>query len=167
MLAWEANALPLGNTRLSCLLYLGFVFLKDEMIKKPKKEAEQFVKGRIGSFAAAYQGLIYVFKTQKNAWIHLAATIGVIAVSTFLQLSRVEWVAILLVIGLVWMAEFLNTSLEAIVDLASPEIHPLAKIGKDVGAASVLIAAFISILIGALILIPAFLEKFNIFALFE
>ena len=167
MLAWEANALPLGNTRLSCLLYLDFVFLKDEMIKKPKKEAEQFVKGRIGSFAAAFQGLFFVFKTQKNAWIHLAATILVVGVSAFLEISRFEWLSILLVIGLVWMAEFLNTSLEVIVDLASPEIHPLAKIGKDVGAASVLIAAFLSILIGGLILLPAFLEKFNILALFE
>jgi diacylglycerol kinase (ATP) len=167
MLAWEANALPLGNTRVSPLLYLDFAFWKDEMIKKPKKEAEQFVKGRIGSFAAAFQGLFFVLKTQKNAWIHLAATILVIAVSAFLGISRYEWVAILLVIGLVWMAEFLNTAFEVIVDLASPEIHPLAKISKDVGAASVLIAAFLAVLIGGLILIPAFLEKVNIFALFE
>lgn len=65
------------------------------------------------------------------------------------------------------MAEFLNTALEVIVDLASPEIHPLAKIGKDVGAASVLIAAFLSILIGGLVFLPAFLEKFNIMILFE
>ena len=76
-------------------------------------------------------------KNAKNAWIHLAATILVIAVSAFLGISRYEWVAILLVIGLVWMAEFLNTAFEVIVDLASPEIHPLAKISKDVGAASV------------------------------
>ncbi|MBP7212709.1 MAG: diacylglycerol kinase family protein [Anaerolineaceae bacterium] len=126
-----------------------------------QKEAEIFVKSRINSFQAAFHGLAYVLKTQKNAWIHFAATIGVIALGIWLGISRLEWLAILLVIGLVWMAEFLNTALEAIVDLASPEIHPLARISKDVGAASVLLAAFIAIVIGGLVFIPAFLEKFN------
>jgi len=65
----------------------------------------------------------------------------------------------MLIIGLVWMAEFLNTALEVIVDLASPEKHPLAKIGKDVGAAAVLITAMVSVVIGVLILGPHLLEK--------
>ena len=137
------------------------------MITKPTKEAEHFVKSRKLSFVAAFEGLFFVFKTQKNAWIHLAATISVLIVCFLLEISRMEWVAILLVIGLVWMAEFLNTALEIIVDLASPEIHILAKIGKDVGAASVLIAAFLALMIGGLILIPAFLDKINLLRLFE
>jgi len=61
---------------------------------------------------------------------------------------------LLLTIGLVWTAEFLNTALEAVVDLASPQQHPLARIGKDVGAAAVLIAALIAVLTGLLILGP-------------
>lgn len=137
------------------------------MITKPTKEAEHFVKSRKLSFVAAFEGLFFVLKTQKNAWIHLAATISVLIVCFLLEISRMEWVAILLVIGLVWMAEFLNTALEIIVDLASPEIHILAKIGKDVGAASVLIAAFLALMIGGLILIPAFLDKINLLQLFE
>lgn len=137
------------------------------MTRKSTKEAEQFVKGRLSSFVAAFQGLFFVLKTQKNAWIHLVSTVLVVGVSAYLKISRMEWIAILLVIGLVWMAEFLNTAFEVIVDLASPEIHPLAKIGKDVGAASVLIAAFLALVIGGLILVPAFLQKFNLTTLFE
>lgn len=132
------------------------------MNRKKTKEAEQFVKGRKNSFLAAFQGLSFVLKTQKNAWLHLLATVVVIAISLVLQIDRLEWLAILLVVGLVWMAEFLNTAFEVIVDLASPEIHPLAKIGKDVGAASVLIAAFLSIVVGILVLGPKILEKINL-----
>jgi len=60
---------------------------------------------------------------------------------------------------IVWMGEFINTALEAIIDLASPQIHPLAKIGKDVGAAAVLIAAIAAVIVGLLILGPPFLAK--------
>ena len=133
------------------------------MTRKTTKEAEQFVKGRKSSFLAAFQGLSFVLKTQKNAWLHLLATSIVVILSFYLQLDRMEWLAVLLVIGLVWMAEFLNTAFEVIVDLASPEIHPLAKIGKDVGAASVLIAAILSIIVGVIVLGPAILYKFNLF----
>jgi len=66
-----------------------------------------------------------------------------------------------LVIGIVWISEFLNTALEVIVDLASPERHPLAKVGKDVGAAAVLISASIAVIIGLLILGPPLIEKIS------
>ncbi len=131
------------------------------MTKKATTEAEQFVKGRKNSFIAAFQGLAFVMRTQRNAWIHLAATIIVVGVSAFLQLARTEWILILLVIGLVWLAEFFNTAFEVTVDLASPEIHPLAKISKDVGAAAVLIAAIVAVIIGILILGPAIINKFS------
>ena len=121
-------------------------------MKSRRKETEQFIRGRRNSFKFALSGFIYVLKTQQNAWVHLAATMIVIAVSFWLQIERLEWLAILLVIGLVWMAEFMNTALEVIVDLASPEKHPLAKIGKDVGAASVLIAAILAVIIGVIVL---------------
>jgi diacylglycerol kinase (ATP) len=68
-----------------------------------------------------------------------------------------------LVIAMVWSAEFLNTSIEAVVDLASPAQHPLAKVGKDVGAAAVLIAAVAAVLVGLLILGPPLLGKITAF----
>jgi diacylglycerol kinase len=119
-------------------------------MKSRRKETEKFIRGRRNSFQFAFSGFFYVLKTQKNAWLHLAATVAVVLLAFWLQIGRTEWLAILLVIGLVWMAEFMNTALEVIVDLASPEKHPLAKVGKDVGAASVLIAAFLAVIIGSL-----------------
>ena len=132
------------------------------MPKKATSEAEQFVKGRKNSFLAAFQGLAFVLRTQRNAWIHLTITVIVVGISIFLHLEIGQWITLLLVIGLVWLAEFLNTAFEVIVDLASPDVHPLAKISKDVGAASVLIAAILAVIIGILILGPAIIEKFNI-----
>lgn len=109
---------------------------------------------RLASFRHAFSGWIYVLRTQKNAWIHGVATIGVMGMGIWLQIAYLEWAVIVLAIILVWMAEFLNTALEAVVDLASPDEHPLAKVGKDVGAAAVLITALGAALIGLLILGP-------------
>ena len=83
----------------------------------------------------------------------------VVALGIFLQLGWQSWAILFLAIGLVWTAEFVNTALEAIVDLASPEMHPLAQVGKDVGAAAVLIAALVSALIGMLILGPPLIAR--------
>ncbi|HPQ50718.1 MAG TPA: diacylglycerol kinase family protein [Alphaproteobacteria bacterium] len=128
-------------------------------MKSKRKETKQFIRGRKNSFRYAFAGFLFVLKTQKNAWLHLIATAIVIFVSFWLGIDRIEWLAILLVIGLVWMAEFMNTALEVIVDLASPEKHPLAKVGKDVGAASVLIAAILAVIIGVIVLWQPLIEK--------
>ncbi|HPS32688.1 MAG TPA: diacylglycerol kinase family protein [Anaerolineaceae bacterium] len=118
-----------------------------------------FVVSRFNSFKYAFHGWAYVLRTQKNAWIHMTATMLVIAAGIWLGLSRYEWAILLLVIGIVWIAEFLNTALEAILDIASPERHPLARIAKDVGAAAVLIAAVVAVAVGLLILGPPLLAK--------
>ncbi len=120
-----------------------------------------FVVSRFNSFKYAFHGWAYVLRTQKNAWIHMTATMLVIAAGIWLGLSRYEWAILLLVIGIVWIAEFLNTALEAILDIASPERHPLARIAKDVGAAAVLIAAVVAVAVGLLILGPPLLAKFG------
>ena len=121
--------------------------------KKPSA-LKLFITSRGNSFKYASRGLSYVMRTQKNAWIHTVVMLAVIVVSFWLQLTRMEWVAILLVIGMVWTAEFINTSLESIVDMASPERHPLAQVGKDVAAAAVLFAALIAVIVGILVLGP-------------
>lgn len=66
---------------------------------------------------------------------------------------------VVIVIAMVWTAEFLNTALEIVVDLASPDLHPLARVGKDVGAAGVLIAAVSAAIIGVLVMGQPFLAK--------
>jgi diacylglycerol kinase len=113
-----------------------------------------FIKSRVKSFGHAFHGWAYVIRNEKNAWIHAVATILVVIVATWLVIPLRDWAVLVLTISMVWAAEFFNTSIEAVVDLASPVHHPLAKIGKDVGAAAVLIAAFAAVLVGLLILGP-------------
>jgi diacylglycerol kinase len=114
----------------------------------------QHSHSRIQSFRHAFSGWWYVLRTQRNAWIHLLATLAVFILGLILKLSNTEWAILTLAIGLVWTAEFVNTALEAVVDLASPETHPLARVGKDVGAAAVLISATLAVVVGLLILGP-------------
>jgi diacylglycerol kinase (ATP) len=123
---------------------------------------KEFFVSRIHSFKHAFAGMEYVLRTQKNAYIHSAATIMVILMALWLSIPAVPFAILILTIGTVWTAEFVNTSLEAVVDLASPQRHPLAKVGKDVGAAAVLIAAISSVVIGIIILGPALLTKLGI-----
>jgi diacylglycerol kinase len=118
-----------------------------------------FIRSRIISFGHAFRGLAYVIRTQKNAWIHALATAAVAILGFWLALPPRDWAVLALTISTVWMAEVLNTSIEAVVDLASPVHHPLAKIGKDVGAAAVLVAAVVAVLVGLLILGPPLWEK--------
>lgn len=109
---------------------------------------------RLPAFKHAFSGLFYVFKTQKNAWIHAIATILVAILAIILRLPALHLAILIIIIGLVWAAEALNTSIEALIDLISPDQHPLAKIAKDTGAASVLILSIAAVLIGLLILGP-------------
>jgi diacylglycerol kinase (ATP) len=118
-----------------------------------------FIVSRAQAFRHAFRGMWYVLRTQRNAWLHAVVTSLVVLVAFWLHLPLHDWAILLLTIALVWTAEFINTALEAVVDLASPQNHPLAKVGKDVGAAAVLIAALTSILIGLLILGPPLLIK--------
>jgi diacylglycerol kinase len=100
-----------------------------------------------------------VLRTQRNAWIHALATLLVAVFGFWLRLSLHDWALLVLTVAMVWTAEFINTALEAVVDLASPQQHPLAKVGKDVGAAAVLIASLAAILVGLLVLGPPLWEK--------
>src|SRR3972149_1217499 len=98
--------------------------------------------------------MIYVLRTQRNAWIHGVMTVVVGVLGLWLRIAWAQWPPLLLAVALVWMAEFINSALEAIVDLASPGRHPLARVGKDVGAAAVLIAALAAAALGLIILLP-------------
>jgi diacylglycerol kinase (ATP) len=118
-----------------------------------------FFKSRARSFRFAFSGWWYVIRTQRNAWIHAVVSVLVILLCTWLRLSPHDWAVIILAIAMVWTSEFINTALEAVVDLASPHQHYLARVGKDVGAAAVLIASTSSIVIGLLIIGPPLWEK--------
>lgn len=122
-------------------------------------DAPRRAANRVSAFRHAFHGWWYVLRTQENAWIHAVASVAVFGLGLWLALGPTEWAVLILTVALVWTAEFINTSIEATVDLASPEIHPLAKIGKDVGAAAVLVAALNSVLVGLLVLGPPLWAK--------
>ncbi len=122
---------------------------------------DDFFRTRAQAFRYAFAGWRHVLRTQRNAWVHAVFTLAVFLMGLWLSLSRQEWAIILLTITLVWMAEIINTSLEAVVDLASPERHELARISKDAGAAAVLVTALASVLVGLLILGPPLWAKIS------
>lgn len=117
------------------------------------------IYNRAKSFHYAFEGWWHVLRTQHNAWIHAVISIAVFAVAFWLGLSRLEWAVLVLTIMAVWMAEFMNTAVEAVVDMTMPEIHPLAKVAKDVAAAAVLVGAVGAVIIGLLILGPPLWER--------
>jgi diacylglycerol kinase len=123
---------------------------------------KSFLISRIHSFGYAFRGWWHVLRTQQNAWIHAVISTSVIIVALWLRLTARDLAVLLVTIAMVWAAEFLNTAIEAVVDLASPDKPPLAKVGKDVGAAAVLIAALAAIGVGLLILGPPLWEKISI-----
>jgi len=125
----------------------------------------EFLTSRARSFRSAFAGWWYVLKTQRNAWIHALVSVLVILLGLILRIPPRDWAVIILAMALVWIAEFLNTALEAVVDLASPQEHHLARAGKDVGAAAVLIAAISSVLVGLMILGPPLWQALKTFTL--
>lgn len=105
------------------------------------------------SFGYAFYG-IWTALNEQNMRFHLISAFVVISAGLLTGLTTMEWVMINLVIALVIGAEMINTAIESVVNLASPEIHPLAKQAKDVAAGAVLVFAIASVIIGLLIFLP-------------
>ena len=124
-----------------------------------QEKAQNEIYNRAKSFIYAFEGWWFVLKTQQNAWIHAVASVLVFGFGIWLKISLREWAIIILAMMAVWMGEFMNTAVEAVVDMAMPEKHPLAKVAKDVAAAAVLVGAIGAVLIGLLILGPPLWEK--------
>jgi diacylglycerol kinase len=125
---------------------------------KPKKVTHELYS-RARSFRYAIAGWWYVLRTQHNAWIHALVSTAVFLLGLWLRITRQEWAILILTMMAVWMAEFMNTALEAVVDMIMPDQHPLAKVAKDVAAAAVLVGAIGAALIGLLILGPPLWSK--------
>jgi len=106
------------------------------------------------SLRHAVDGIVHTIRTQRNARIHVAVSLVVIALGFFLRLDRVSWCMLALAIGAVLAGEAINTTVEALVDLLEPEFHERAKIAKDVAAGAVLLLAATAVVVGLLILGP-------------
>ena len=102
----------------------------------------------------AFNGIKMAFKEEPNFRIHVVATIMVLAAGLYFKLSTTEWLAIVIVIGLVLLTELLNTAIENIADFISPERHEKIKTIKDIAAAAVLISAIVALVVGLLVFVP-------------
>jgi diacylglycerol kinase len=117
-------------------------------------DPQNYWQARVKSFGYAFKGIATLFQTQAHAKIHLVATLVAVGLGLWLGLAAVEWAVLALAIALVWVAEGLNTAIEFVVDLASPEHHVLAGKAKDVAAGAVLLASFGAIAVGAFLFLP-------------
>lgn len=104
------------------------------------------------SFRFAIEGIKRAIKTERNLRIHLALAIIVIAVALTIGVPTSDLAILLLVISVVISAELMNTAIEAVIDLVSPEWHQLAKVAKDTAAGAVLVTAVFAVAIGLIIL---------------
>ena len=111
------------------------------------------------SFGNAFAGLWAVWRTQRNARIEVCISLVVIVMGLLLRVGVREWAILVLTMGLVLTAECLNTVIEALVDLVSPDYHDLAKVAKDASAGAVLLLSIFSVIIGLLILGPPLVQR--------
>ena len=132
--------------------------LEEKIRNKVKKKLKLDNKRLTHSFKYAFEGIKQSYRGEQNLKIHTFVAILVIVFGFFLKISYFEWLICLVLIGLVLMAEFFNTAIEYVVDLASPKIHPLAKAAKDTASAGVLMMAIISAIIGGIIFIPKLID---------
>jgi diacylglycerol kinase len=128
----------------------------------PEDYAAKVSRNRFTSLGYALAGWLYMLRRQKNTRLMSVASIATFLLALWLRISRIELAILILTITVVWLAEFVNAGIEAAVDLASPEIHPMAKVGKDVASAAVLLGVVASILIGLLLMGIPLLEKLGL-----
>lgn len=111
------------------------------------------------SFKYAMEGFLYTLKNEQNMIVHVVMTFLVIIAGLLLKISTLEWLICFLFVGLVLSMELINTAMEAVVDLVSPEKNKLAKIAKDTAAAAVMVFAFFAFLAGLMIFLPKIIER--------
>ncbi|MDP1744107.1 MAG: diacylglycerol kinase family protein [Bacteroidota bacterium] len=112
------------------------------------------ITDRIKSFGFAFEGIITFFKTQHNAWIHAFATVIVVVLGFALNVNNTEWCLLAVSIALVFISEMLNSAIEFLTDIVSPDYNLKAKKVKDVAAGAVLISAIAAVVIGLIIFLP-------------
>lgn len=118
------------------------------------------IKKRIKSFSYAFAGLRVLFREEHNSWIHAAAALIAVVAGFLFRISPMEWVAVIIVIGMVFAAEILNSSIERTADFVKAERDDRKRDIKDLGAAAVLVSAITAALVGTIIFLPKLLALF-------
>jgi diacylglycerol kinase (ATP) len=112
------------------------------------------VLARLRSFQYAFAGIAYMLRTQHNAWLHLIATMVVVAAGFAVRISASDWRWLVVAIVLVWVAETINTAFEHLCDVVQPEFHASVQRSKDIAAGAVLICVIGAVVIGAQVFAP-------------
>lgn len=112
------------------------------------------ISARLRSFRYAWEGITAFLQREHNAWLHFMATVAVITLASLVKLTKGELLALVFVIGLVWITEMVNTCIERIMDFVSPQQHPDVKFIKDLAAGAVLVAAITALVTAGIVFIP-------------
>ncbi len=112
---------------------------------------------RFRSFKFAFKGIVVFIRDTHNAWIHLLAAVLVVSMGFYFSISSNEWLALVIVIGFVLVTEAINSAIELLVDLVSPDFNEKAGRIKDIAAGAVLLAAITAMVVGLIIFVPYFL----------
>lgn len=118
------------------------------------KSKECNVYSRLKSFRYAIKGMQRFFLDEPNARIHLLLTVAVFIAATYLRVPAKEFALLVIVVGMVWMAEIFNTAVERIMDFISPGYNEKVKVIKDISAAAVLVSSIIAAAVGLTVLVP-------------
>lgn len=115
---------------------------------------------RLQSFRYAFNGIKLLVTGEPNAWIHCLAAICVVIAGAVLGLTSMEWIVVVIAIGSVLAAEAVNSSIEALADLVSPEYNEAIKRTKDLAAGAVLLTAIAAAIVGLILFVPKLLDNF-------
>jgi diacylglycerol kinase (ATP) len=121
-----------------------------ELPERPPRRWRQ----EVASFGYAVKGIRQALRSEPHLRFHALTTLGVVVLGLLLPLSRQDWALLALSVGSVWAAELMNTAVETVVDLVSPDFHPLAGRAKDVAAGAVLVTSAAAVVVGLLVLGP-------------
>lgn len=116
----------------------------------------EFLRSFSASVLCALRGLAFAYRSQRNVRIHLFCAGAVLLAAALLGFQRGEWVALLLTIGLVLLAELLNTAVEFALNLVEARDHPVVRTAKDIAAGGVILVVAISVVIGLMLFGPHF-----------
>ncbi|MFZ4816185.1 MAG: diacylglycerol kinase [Phototrophicaceae bacterium] len=132
----------------------------------PKEYALKVSRSRLDSLGYALAGWIYMLRRQRNTWIMAFTTPLIGGLAFWLKVDLTSWALLCIVVTIVWLTEFMNAAVEASIDLTTSEYHPMAKVGKDVASAAVLLGVVNSVVVGLLILGPPLWERASVWLTF-
>ena len=131
-----------------------------DLIKR-KGEKVGPIKDVMHKFKYSFQGIAYCFTHETSFIFEAIAIVGVVILGIIFHISLMEWVFSLLTLIMIMEVEFLNTGIEATVDMVTEEFHPLAKIAKDCGSAATCFATFVALVVNLIIFVPYIMDLFT------